>query len=96
MLFLAYWSFVWVQSFRKHRDDISLIVLLFVAQGFIKETWSAGTVGMAIAGFDMRVVLVDVNLAVRIVVTIILAVISIKVGKLSDESEDKDNDRRPD
>ncbi len=51
---------------------------------------------MAIAGFDMRVALVDVNLAVRIVVTIILAAISIKVGKLSDESEDKDNDRRPD
>lgn len=96
ILFLAYWSFIWLRSFRKHRDGISMIVFLFVAQGFIKEIWAASAAIMAVSGVSMERMTTESNLAVKVVATIMLISIQVMVGKLNVESKNDDNDRRPD
>ncbi len=93
ILFLAYWSFIWFKSYRKHRDKISLVVFLFVAQGFIKELWFVISESLiAINGLSTGEFASSL-LIVRVLVIVMLISIQIIVGRLNDEANNEDNDR---
>lgn len=93
ILFLIYWSFIWFRSYQNHRDTVSLVVLLFVIQGFLKEIWSVFFLVSVFTGFAATDTSLSTRLATRIVVTVILVSIQVMAGRLDVESKDADNDR---
>lgn len=73
-----------------------MIVFLFVAQGLIKELWSAAAAVMAVSGVSMERMTTESNLAIKVMATVMLISIQVMVGKLNAESKNENNDRRPD
>ncbi len=88
-LLLLYWINIWYRSYRVHRDNVSLIVLLFVAQSLIREIWSVITTIIAISGLDINVMVVELNTLTRIVMAIIFIAIHYLVRNMKRENETK-------
>ncbi len=91
--FLAYWSFIWFRSYRKHRDKISLIVFLFVAQGLVKDLGSIIALAIAVNGLPFRESVINPVFIVRVIVTVMLISIQVIVGKINDETKDEPDNR---
>lgn len=88
-MLLLYWINIWHRSYRAHRDNVSLIVLLFVAQSLIREIWSVITTAAAIGGLDMGIMVVELNTLVRIIMAIMLIAIHCLVRSMKQENETK-------
>ncbi len=88
---LAYWSIIWVRSYRNHKDTVSIIVLLFIVQSLINELWLSLAAIHATRGLSMWNITVIGSTVNRVTITYLLGTIHFLVRKIQ-----KDNDKKDD
>ncbi len=90
-ILLLYWISIWFRSYRKHKDSVSLIVLLFVAQSFLREIWGLAAALAAVMGWNMSIMIVEVNTLIRMAMAAILIFIHYLVRSMKKENGKTDS-----
>lgn len=90
-ILLLYWISIWFRSYRKHKDSVSLIVLLFVAQSFLREIWGLGAALAAVMGWNMSIMIVEANTLTRMAMAAILISIHYLVRSMKKENGKTDS-----
>ncbi len=88
---LAYWSIIWIRSYRNHKDAASMIVLLFVVQNLINELWLSLVAIHATRGLSMWNITVIGSTINRVIVAYLLGTIHYLVRRM--QKDDNENSR---